>query len=171
MNDFFLIGKIKSVAKDYGFLIVLPFTDDLNRFSVLKKVFIDVFGGLRQFFVEDVSIEEKSIALKFKNFDSPEDVDFLVGRDILVSSQDSVDLDEDSFFIHDLVGCEVFRNDEFFGKVKEVYNLPANDVISVETENGEVLLPFINDYVKNVDIGNHRIDLVDGEGDLFDDED
>jgi len=172
LNDFFLIGKIKSVANEDGFLNILPFSDSLDRFFDLDMVFIDVFGGMRKFFVEDVEIVEKSIALKFKNFSSREDTEFLVGKDLFISSQDSVNLDENSFFIHDLIGCEVFRNGLFFGLVIDVLNLPANDVIVVRKEDDEeILLPLIEDYVIDIDVANKKILLCKGEEDLFDDED
>ena len=170
MNDFFLIGKIKSVASEDGFLDVLPFSDYVDRFFDLDSVFIDVFGGVRKFFIDDVFIDGKSVNIKFKNFDSREDVDFLAGRDILIPSADSLELDKDSYYIHDLIDSDVFRNGAFFGKVKDVLNMPANDVLVIEFADGdETLIPFINDYVKEVNAEDKKIFLVDGEEDFFDD--
>lgn len=172
MNDFFLIGKIKSVANEDGFLDVLPFSDDVDRFFDLDSVFIDVFGGMRKFFVDDVFIDEKSVNIKFKNFDSREDVDFLAGRDILIPSEDSLELDKDSYYIHDLINSNVFRNGMFFGKVKDVLNLPANDVLVIQLNDGdETLIPFISDYVIEINAKDKKIVLIEGEEDFFDDAD
>jgi len=54
-------------------------------------------------------------------------------------------------------------------RIKDVLNLPANDVWLVETEKGELPLPYIKDVVKRVDIENKRIEinLIDGLTDLI----
>jgi 16S rRNA processing protein RimM len=169
LNDFFLIGKIKSVANEKGELNLMPFSDFLDRYKALDSVLIDVFGGFREFFVEFVIVSEKSITMKFRNFDSREDVNFLVGRKIFIPSAESIALDEESFFIHDLVNCKVFRNGAFFGEVIEILNLPANDVLVIKKGNEEILIPFIDDYVADVNAEKKRIDLIEGSEDLFND--
>ena len=41
-------------------------------------------------------------------------------------------LDEDEYFISDLIGCDVFDHDKFIGKVKEIQLLPHHDILVVE---------------------------------------
>lgn len=170
MNDFFLIGRIRAVANENGYLGIVPFSDFIDRYEELDKVFINVFGGCREFFVENAVINEKSVLLKFKNFNSREDVDFLVGKEIFILSEDSIVPDENTFFIHDLIDCEVYRNGKFFGKVKDILNLPSNDVLVIDKESQEVLIPFIDDYVNKVDVGKRKIFLINGSEDFYDDE-
>ena len=46
----------------------------------------------------------------------------------------------------------------FLGKVKDIYNTGANDIYIVETSNNkEILLPAIKEVIKKVDIENKKI--------------
>lgn len=170
MNDFFLIGIVRAVAKEKGYLSIEPFSDFIERYKELDTVYIHVFGDYRKFFVEDSIIKEKSVLLKFKNFDSREDVEFLAGKEIFILSEDSVSTDENTFFIHDLIGCKVFRNQSFFGILKDVMVLKSNDVLVIDKDGEEILIPFISDYVDEVKVEERKIYLIDGTEDFYEDE-
>ena len=67
------------------------------------------------------------------------------------------DLDElpdedDAWYHHQLVGLRVERDGVVVGTVARVDHLPAQDLLAVETEHGEVLVPFVNALVPSVDI-------------------
>ena len=58
--------------------------------------------------------QNKIFTLKFRNFNSDNDVEVLIGREIFVDEANIVKLPENYFFIHDLVGSRVFRNEIIF---------------------------------------------------------
>jgi 16S rRNA processing protein RimM len=67
------------------------------------------------------------------------------------------DLDEksdedDAWFDHQLVGLSVVRDGAVIGRITQVEHLPAQDLLHVETESGEVLVPFVKAIVPSVDI-------------------
>jgi ribosomal 30S subunit maturation factor RimM len=84
LEDYFLIAKIISVYDDDGYVKVKSFSDFPERFFLLDKVYIYIFGDYREFFVEDVEKAVKYFLLNFQNFDSETDVEFLVGSSIFV---------------------------------------------------------------------------------------
>ena len=173
-NSFFLIAEIKSVFDQAGFVSIKSYSDFTDRFLDLENVFIDVFGGMREFVVEEVETGNSGIILKFQNFESEDDVRFLIGKKIYVSSSDVVKIEDkqDTYFVHDLIGCEVYRNDEYFGIVEDVLSFPANDVYVVKNSNDkEILVPAVKDFVNSVNISEKKIILVPGESDIYDDED
>lgn len=173
-ENYFLIAEIKSVYDSAGFVKIKSYSDFEERFLKLKNVFIDVFGGMRKFIVDYAEFINSGIILKFVNFDSDEDVAFLAGKKLYVKSSDLVSLsnEQDTYYIHDLVGCDVFRNDKFVGKITDVIKLPTNDVYVINTINSkEVLLPALKDYIQSVKIEEKKIILVPGETDIYDDED
>lgn len=66
--------------------------------------------------------------------------------------------DPDTFFVSDLVGCEVLLGDRTAGSVTRVHSAPANDVLEVAGPDGRtVLLPFTADAVREVDLPGRRI--------------
>jgi len=171
VNDLFLIAEIKAVHSSNGYVLVDSFSDVTERFFKLKSVFIDLFGLRKEFFVENVSEVGGRIALKFKNFDSSDDVKILIGKKVFVEGKDSVKLSKDTYFIHDLIGSEVYRNSVMIGRVDDVLIYPANDVYSVkDLEGREILVPAIKDYVKLFDPVKKRLELVSDCDLLYDDE-
>jgi len=172
VDDFFLIAKILSVSGKEGFLKILSYSDFPERFVRLKNVFIDFFGEKKNFLVEKVKSQSRKsgILLKFKGFDTDKDAQVLVGKDIFVGKNNLVELPEGYFFIHDIIGSEVYRNDEKFGVVKDVLIYPANDVYVIEeTGGGEILIPAVKDYIKSFDPEKKILILKPGSG-IYEDE-
>lgn len=60
--------------------------------------------------------------------------------------------EEDAWFDHQLVGLSVIRDGVKVGTVSLVDHLPAQDLLHVTTDAGEVLVPFVKAIVPSVDI-------------------
>ncbi|MET4782573.1 ribosome maturation factor RimM [Glaciihabitans sp. UYNi722] len=60
--------------------------------------------------------------------------------------------EEDAWYDHQLVGLSVMRDGVKVGTVSLVDHLPAQDLLHVTTETGEVLVPFVKAIVPAVDI-------------------
>lgn len=171
MENFFLIAGISSAFDADGFVKIKSFSDFPDRFFLLDKVYIDIFGDYREFIVEDVQKIENYFILKFKNFDSDVDVEFLIGSTIFVNKKDVIKLDDDTFFIHDLIGCKVFFNEKFFGNVVDVLSLNSNDVYVIHDDDGiERLIPAISQFIDNVNIKEKTINLCLDFDEFSDDE-
>jgi 16S rRNA processing protein RimM len=65
--------------------------------------------------------------------------------------------DADTFFVRDLVGCEVLLGARTAGRVTAVHGGRANDVLEVAGDEGVVLVPFTGDAVSDVDPEARRI--------------
>ena len=171
MGDFFLIAEIKAILGTEGYVSIQSFSDFSERFFQLKKVYLEFFGNFKEFIVEDVSITDGNIALKFKGFNSSEDAIIFLNKKVFVDKINSVLLDKDTFFIHDIIGSNVFRNSVTIGIVEDVFILPANDVYVVKTpDERKILVPAIRDYVKNFNPIDKRLDLISDCDLLYDDE-
>ena len=171
MSEYFLIAKIVSIIGKDGFVKILSFSDFPERFQDLKKVYFDFFGEKKEFVVEAVKQQKNSFALKFKNFDNDNDVKILLGKEIFVDEANIVKLPENYFFIHDLIGSTVFRNEKEIGKIKDVLSYPANDVYLIQDNNGsELLIPALSDLIESFD-PKEKILILKSGGELYDDED
>jgi len=158
LSQFYLIAKIVSVFEKNGFLLIDVISDFPERFKSGLIVFIDVFGTKKKFIIEKVNFFRGKVFIKFQNFDNANDVEFLVGKRIFVEESQLVKLNNDTFYIHDLIGCKVFLNNAFFGMLTDVISLPANDVYVVKTETeNEILIPAVKKFVEEIDIKNKII--------------
>lgn len=151
-EDMFRIGVITSTHGLKGEVKVFPTTDDPARFKKLKKCFIRTKSG-------DVPVEKKSckffknmVILSFSEFNDINEIEKYKGCELYVTREDAVPLEEDEFYIADVIDAEVFEdNGKKLGTLVDVMQTGANDVFVVKMENGkEVLLPVIKDCVLDI---------------------
>jgi 16S rRNA processing protein RimM len=85
---------------------------------------------------------------------------------ILLIETDLEQLPEDpeAWYDHQLVGLTALAGEEVVGKVIRVDHLPAQDLLAIETSNGEVLVPFVKQIVPSVDIQKGQIVLTPPAG-------
>jgi 16S rRNA processing protein RimM len=169
--EYFLIARIKSAYGKDGSVKIISYSDFPDRFYNLKKVYIDFFGSKKEFLVEGVKEIKDSFIIKFKNFNSDQESGILSGKEIYVDEENLVKLPENYFFIHDLVGSRVLRNNEEFGIISEVLSLPANDVYVVLDSGGkEVLIPAVAEFIESFDAGKKLLILKPGK-ELYEEDD
>lgn len=169
-DNFTLVARVKAPRGEDGLVSAVSFSDFPERFERLEEAYVDFYGDKKRFVVEFAQTRGDAVFLKFERFDSYEDVEVLVGRDVFVKDEDAVELPEDVYFVHDLIGAEVFRNGEKLGEIENVFSTPANDVYEIRTEDGEELaIPAVSAFVESFDPKTKRMTLTPG-GDLYDDE-
>ena len=73
---------------------------------------------------------------------------------ILWVEQDVAELpeEEDAWYDHQLVGLTVLRDGATVGTVAQIDHFPAQDLLTVTTDNGDVLVPFVKAIVTAVDV-------------------
>jgi 16S rRNA processing protein RimM len=73
---------------------------------------------------------------------------------ILWVEQDATELptEEDAWYDHQLVGLAVLRDGKRVGLVSQIDHFPAQDLLTVKTDTGDVLVPFVKAIVTAVDV-------------------
>ena len=171
MTDYFLIAKIVSSAGRNGTVKIISYSDFNERFFQLDEIFVDFFEDKKSLIVEFVEEGKDCFFVKFKKFDSDEESEILIGKNIYVKKDDLVKLPEDHFYIHDMLGSDVFCNDVKIGKVKDVLNLPANDVyVITDLNDNERLIPAVEEFVESFDV-NEKILILKKVDEYYDEED
>jgi 16S rRNA processing protein RimM len=169
--EYYLIGEIKSVINKDGFVLVKSFSDVPDRFLKTKSVFLDFFGSKKELFIEEAKGSGANVSVKFKSFDTESDSQYLVGKNIYITEKEAELSSADVFYVHDVIGSEVYRNGVLFGKVEDVLQLPANDVyVITKTDGKEYLLPAVFDYIESFDPKGKRLTLKPGDSDFYDED-
>ena len=159
MQEFFEIGQIVNTYGIKGFVKVVPFTDDVNRFEKLKSIYIEYNGKLILVTIEEVSYSKTNVLLKFKEFPDINMVERFKNCYLKIERKDAVKLPKNSYFIADLIGLEVYTEEGILlGKVDDIFKTGSNDVYVVKDEMGkQTLLPAIKEVIKKVDLENKKI--------------
>lgn len=166
MEDMLQVGVITQTHGVRGEVKVFPTTDDVNRFKKLKQVILDTGKETMPLEIQSVKFFKQFVILKFKGIDNINDIEKYKRRSLYVTREHAVALEEDEYFIADMIGMEVCTEDgNIFGTLKDVIETGANDVYVIENaEHGEVLVPAIKECIRSVDIekGQMMIHLMDG---------
>lgn len=166
MEDLLQAGVITTTHGIRGEVKVFPTTDDVHRFEDLDSVLLDTGREYMKLEIENVKYFKQYAILKFKGIDNINDIEKYKGRSLYVTRDQAIPLEEDEYYIADLIGLDVYlESGEKFGVLKDVMETGANDVYIVETEEGkEVLIPAIHECVLDIDVEENRMEihLMDG---------
>lgn len=170
MEDTLRVGVITSTHGVHGEVKVFPTTDDAARFKKLDQVLLDTGKELKPMEITQVKFLKKMVILKFKGYDSMDDIGIYKGKDLLVTREHAVKLGPDENFIADLIGLSAETDEgENLGTLTDVIQTGANDVYEVTMTNGKkVLLPAIKQCILKVDLtaGKVLVHMMDGLMDL-----
>ena len=161
MEELLQVGVISSPHGVHGEGKVFPTTDDPKRFKKLKQVFLDRGNGMEVLHITGVKFFKQMVILKFEEFTAPEQIDGIRRKGLYVTREDAVPLAEDEYFVADLIGMQVFTEDQkLFGRIVDVMETGANDVYVIQSEeHGQVLVPAIKDCIRKLDVKEGRMEI------------
>lgn len=99
------------------------------------------------------------ILLTFEGHFNIDDVEKYKGGDLMVPEGELVELPENTYFIYQLIGCQVVTDEgQELGVLRDVLQPGANDVYVVKPPKGkDILLPVIPECVLDVDVANKKV--------------
>ncbi len=161
MEDLLQVGVITSTHGIKGEVKVFPTTDDNNRFKKLKECYIEYKNERISAEVLSCKFFKNMVILEFKGMDSIDDVEKYKQSKLLVDRAHAVKLEKDEYFVTDLIGISVYREDGSpLGTLTEIIPTGANDVYVVTDETQkEWLLPAIRECILNVDMENRKMTI------------
>lgn len=159
MVEYLKIGQIINTHGVKGEVKIYPLTDDIKRFKGLKKVWMESPDGYRAFKVEGVKFVKDFPIIKLQNITTMNDAEKLKDEYIYVDRENAVKLPEDTYFIADLIGMQVFTEEEkLLGTLTDVIPTGANDVYEITPPEGKAfLIPAIGDVILDVDVEGRRM--------------
>lgn len=159
MTKYLEIGQIVNTFGIKGMVKVKPFTDNIERFNNLEKIYIKNKSGQTEYKIQEIKYHKNMVLIKFEGIENPEQADLLRNSYLIVDRETEEPLEPGRYYIVDMIGLDVFTdNNEYLGKLEDIYNTGSNDIYVVKNELGkQVLLPAIEDVIKNIDMDNKKV--------------
>lgn len=156
MLDKIRVGLIVNTHGLKGEVKVLPLTDDVNRFNKLDTVY---FENEHEHKISNLKYQNTNLIIKFEDINNIDEAEKYKNTYLQIDRLDAVILEDDSYFIFELIGCEVYTEEgEHLGKIKDILQTGSNDVYILDTNNKEdILIPALKNVVKTVDIRLKKI--------------
>ena len=155
-----LVGRIGRAHGILGEATIEVRTDDPDiRFAIGATVSTDKHGDLT---VVSGRVHNGILLLGFKGITTRNQIEELC-NEMLYSDVDINEStgDDDQYHVLQLIGCMTYlESGDQYGEVSDVINLPGQDLLAIQTEQGESLIPFVHQLVPEVDVKNKRIVVI-----------
>lgn len=111
----------------------------------LERVFL---RGLGESDIRDVREMAGHVIVYFSRALNVEAAKQLVNREVYASKADLPKPEDDTLYLDELIGLDVWLDKQPFGKVTEIQNAGLQDLIVIKANQKEVILPFPTPYVR-----------------------
>lgn len=166
VDELVAIAKIVRTRGLKGEVVADVLTDFLERFEILNDVTaVRDSGEQFELKIEKFWFQSGRVILKFAGFDSIGSGETLRNVEICVPESEAVQLEADEYFDWELAGCKVETiSGELIGNVRELMRTGGTELLVVEGEAKDFLIPFANAICVEVDIENKviKVDPPDG---------
>lgn len=154
MAEYLECGKIINIHGLDGTVKLESWCDTPDVLASLKCLyFSDLNGGYTPKKVVKASVQKKFVLARLEGVNTPEAAEALRGA-VVWAARDELPLDPGAHFIADLIGLPVIDADSGreYGTLSYVFNAGASDIYTVDTPDGERMMPAVPEFVISVDI-------------------
>ncbi|MFQ3038298.1 ribosome maturation factor RimM [Neisseria cinerea] len=152
------MGYIKGVFGIKGWLKIAANTEysdsllDYPEWQLVKD------GKTVSVTLEAGKVVNGELQVKFEGIDDRDSAFSLRGYTIEIPREAFAPTEEGEYYWADLVGMTVVNKDHtVLGKVSNLMETGANDVLMIDGEHGQILIPFVSQYIETVDTGSKTI--------------
>jgi 16S rRNA processing protein RimM len=139
-----------------------------------------VFGSGRSVILSGAGTAERNVEIdffrrqhgrciiKFHGIDGISEAEKYVGAEIKIRTGDLPAPQQGWYYTFQLKGCQVFAGGDYIGIVTDVLDMGGSEILKVDREGEETLIPFAESYLKCIDLDRRHIqvDLPEGLRDL-----
>lgn len=151
------LGEIVGTHGVRGEMRFNPWCDSPEFVKKFKTLYFDS-EGKKSIAVKSARVHGNVVLLILDGVDTMEKAQALRSTVLYMSRKDA-NLPKNKWFVEDLIGCSVVEDGvgTVYGKITNVQKYPANDVWTVKTENGDVLVPAIKDIIADADFSKNEV--------------
>jgi 16S rRNA processing protein RimM len=159
-TEFIVVGRVLTAHGIHGRVIVEPMTENPGRFESGSKLLMEGEGE-EPGAVMTVHVAQPykgKLLVAFEGITDRSGALMLRGRYLTVSVDDLPEPEAGEYYHHQLIGLRaVDVSGEELGIVREVLALPAQDVIVIVRSGTEYMVPFVDEFIKKIDLDEEMI--------------
>lgn len=161
--NWFSVGRLVNTHGVRGEVRVLShsdFTDERYKQGTELKVADTPDGQGTMVKVASHRVHKQFDLLTFEGYDSLQSVEPFKGMQLYVSEAQLSELAEHEYYYHEIIGCAAIDEEDgtVLGQIDDIIETGANDVWVVRRDGKkDLLLPYIESVIKNVDVEKRRV--------------
>ena len=160
MEKLISIGKILNFHGIHGEVKVGYSLGKEKQIQEIKALFAVKDSEKILLTVEKIRFHKNVALIKFKEFNSINDVISFKGAFLKASKEESANyLEDNEFYIDDLVGLKAYDGDgNLIGDIAGILNIKEEDLLSIKTPEGkEYLVPFVKELVPEINMKEKKV--------------
>lgn len=158
--DYLEIAQIVNTHGLRGNVKANVFSEEVENIAKYNRLYIKTKEGFKKYTVEKMQFSKKQAIIKFLEIKTKEQAEEYKNKYIYIDKLDLEPLEQDAYYIVDLIGLEVFdeKTSNYIGTLESVEQTAPTDVYVIKRKNEkDLLLPAVSRYVKKVDINNKKM--------------
>ena len=163
--EYIAVGKLTQAHGTGGVLKAISYAGIPERYLEIRTLYVESDQGLTGYVVDGVEAVGPGVLIKLRGVDDRGHAQRLAGSEVFLPESEKIELPEDAWFVHDLIGLEVFDTDgTFVGILEDVLQNNSNDIYLVRDGDREVLIPAVSQFVNAIDLdaGRMTVTLIEG---------
>lgn len=145
----FQLGYIMKTHGTKGQVVAFFDVDFPEEYDELESVFLLINGKLVPFFIDSLNPQDRGRSIiAFEDITSVAAAEKLKGAALYLPLNQLPELEEDQFYFHEVIGYTVV--DEKLGElgtVQTFFDLPNQDLLAMEYQGHEVLIPVQDEII------------------------
>ena len=155
-----VVGRFGAPYGLKGWLKFVSFTEPVQNILTYRPWRVQRGARWDDLAVDEIKEHGKGFVAHVRGIDDRSAAERLTGREIAVPADVLPGTADDEYYWKDLVGANVVTpRGEVLGDVTRLFEAGTHDVLVVDRDGQEVLIPFAAAYVLNVDIEGRRIEV------------
>jgi 16S rRNA processing protein RimM len=153
--EYYLVGTIIATHGIKGELKVKIETSfPEERFKKGSKLFFKSDHSYQEVIVSSYRTHKQMALITINHLENINDVLTFVGKDLYVDRSLQNDLQEDDFYYNEIIGLTVYNEDgHILGSVSDIMEVPQGEILIISKMDGkEALVPFVDEYIKKIDL-------------------
>ena len=127
-------------------------SDEPHAYREMESVFVEQQQRLIPFFIKQLKIQGNKAVISFEGITSVEQANALKSAKLWLPLEVLPELEGDQFYFHEIIGYEVIDSvSGSIGKMKSVYDSGAQDLLAIENQEKEILIPIVDSIITKVD--------------------
>jgi 16S rRNA processing protein RimM len=161
-SDFLLIGKVAKPHGLRGQVKIHSFASSYESFSAGRTVYLSQGQEMKALLISEVKMHTHSLLLHFQGLDNRLQAEAICGSSLYLKERDLQALPEGEYYWYQLIGSRVYNDQgRFLGIMEEIFSTPAHDIWVIRSDQKELLLPAVEDFVISVDLPQGEIRIRD----------
>ena len=150
-EECYYLGRVTKPFGVKGQVVLFLDVDAPEEYAGLDSVLVETKGSLIPYFIKDVRLNGNKAVAEFEDI-TPEESLALVGRELYLPLDMLPKLEGNQFYFHEVTGFRVVDEEQGdIGVLQTVIEYPAQPLFQIDKEGVEILIPVIDEVIKQVD--------------------